>query len=1022
MMDNSLNENVENEKENESFLKENKIIFKKYHPIKAIGKGTFSTVYASINIITKALVAIKAEKRGKDNIQLLQSEAFLLYSLRGFGIPEVLSYGRIKTHNILVLPLLGKSLLDMFILGNSNTNINDICSVAIQILDRIEWVHSNNIVYRDIKPENFLFGKKDNDVLYLIDFGLCRKYKSSRTGKHIKPKCLGKFTGTSRYASVYAMAGNEQSRRDDIESIGYMIIFFMKKRLPWQGIKGRTYKECYHKLFLMKKYMKIEELCKNLPREIIDYMNIAKAMKFEQEPDYKHLKDLFKSILKKNNVIFDKYIYSWCRKEISNSKDYNAKNNDKKIERKTSPQNRLYKKIQENIEKKIKYIPSTNIRQISANDKSKNITINSYDNSMKNKMGINSELSNTMKVMINKNINSINSGSIEPTGINLPRINSDKNIYKDNFISFRGNSHIKKHYSPDNKKNIFLSLKEDNNNKNSNSLLRRENMQKDGNVNRKIISFSPISNSKYIKVNYNNIINYEGTNNKKNNLIKISKIIPNNANNLKNNNIINNNNIIYNTFNTFNTYNSFNNTIDKSINNNINKIYQRKPEEINNYQNYERIKQKSIIINKDEVKINKISNVNVNNVNINNANNKNRNKMIKIVSPLVENNAKSLNNKMNGKLNKIPIKISSIDVTLNSNKSFNDIKKGQRFINNKLNDQKKNLQDYSKIPLMGYADKVNKNNRNNSNSKNNRKININSLNENNLSNMRNNSNYYNNYKRNNVIKDRKNLIGLKFFNNINNSTNKNKSLNNFNSIQNIDKNDLNEILKLKGNINKNSNNSKNKQNTLNAESKKILKTYSTKSGSNSLEKVRNINYSTTNNLQKAIRNNASHYVNCSINTIYHSNNSLSKNHKKDFKLSNKKIEKIYVNKNKKVKNSIRINKNHIFYNNSFNNINSLQNNNNNERYHKGNNNLNIINDKTILIKMEPKMLSNHSTKIDNKSSTLNKTNDTIKSYNNIIKDNNCCIDKFKTEEISIENKVNRINKYKIIRNKVSQYN
>ena len=103
--------------------------------------------------------------------------------------------------------------------------------MAIQILDRIEWIHSNNIVYRDIKPENFLFGKKDPEVLYLIDFGLCRKYKSSTTGKHIKPKNMGKFTGTSRYASLYAMAGNEQSRRDDIESIGYMIIFLMKKKI-----------------------------------------------------------------------------------------------------------------------------------------------------------------------------------------------------------------------------------------------------------------------------------------------------------------------------------------------------------------------------------------------------------------------------------------------------------------------------------------------------------------------------------------------------------------------------------------------------------------------------------------------------------------------------------------------------------------------------------------------------------------------------------------------------------------------
>ena len=235
--------------EKDIFILQNKLIFKKFRPIQQIGKGTFSSVYLALNTKTNTYVAIKAEKRDQKSIELLEDEAFLLYSLRGYGIPSVLSYGKTKTFNILVLPLLGKSLLDLFIIKNRNIHINDICLIAIQILERIQWIHSNNIVYRDIKPENFLFGKKDPEVLYLIDFGLCRKFKSSNTGKHIKPKNLGKFTGTSRYASVYAMAGNEQSRRDDIESIGYMIIFLMKKRLPWQGIKGNSYKECYHKLF-----------------------------------------------------------------------------------------------------------------------------------------------------------------------------------------------------------------------------------------------------------------------------------------------------------------------------------------------------------------------------------------------------------------------------------------------------------------------------------------------------------------------------------------------------------------------------------------------------------------------------------------------------------------------------------------------------------------------------------------------------------------------------------------------------
>ena len=1019
-MDNPFNESIENEKEKDSFLKQNQILFKKYHPIKPIGKGTFSTVYASINIITKAFVAIKIEKRGKDNIELLESEAFLLYSLRGFGIPEVLSYGRTKTHNILVLPLLGKSLLDIFILRNSVININDICGVAIQILDRIEWVHSNNIVYRDIKPENFLFGKKDNDVLYLIDFGLCRKYKSSTTGEHIKPKNLGKFTGTSRYASVYAMAGYEQSRRDDIESIGYMIIFFMKKRLPWQGIKGRTYKECYHKLFLMKKYMKIEELCKGLPKEIIEYMNYAKEMKFEQEPNYKYLKDLFRTILKKNNIIFDKYIYSWCRKDVLNNKDYIAKKySNQQIERKSSPYNRPYKKIEENIEYKKKTIPSSGVKQIEINDKNKNITLNSYENSIKKIIEINSELSNTMKVMVNKNINSINSGFMEPTRIKMSRMNSDKNIYKDNLISFKGNNDMKKHYSPDDKKHIYLSLKEDNNNKNNNSLVKKSNIQKNGNKNR-IIRITPITNTKYINDNNNNIINNTGNHFNKINQINKAKIYVNNPNiNTKNNNIINNNNnIIYNTYNTFNTYNSFNNTIDKSSNNNINKIYQRRPEEINNYQNYERIKKQIFEINNDKInKINKIQNVNINNVNINNVNINNRNNMIKIYTPLVEKNAKSLNNIINrNNINKNPIKNGSINIRLNSNNSEKNIKSGQKIVNNKFNGKKKTigLDDYFSIPLFGYTEKDNKIINNETHTpKNIKKIFIRNLNEHNNTNMNNKNN--SNYKNISNKKKEGNSLNIKFLRNIENSmSNSNKFYNNYNSIQINGNNNLNELFNLKRNVNNNLNNNTIKNNTLNRENMKIIKV-KMRDSANSRDKnsIANNIFSNIKIIANNKKNNLYREINCSNNSLNRSNNSSLKN-----KIKNNKLSKQYQNKNKKPINSIRINKNNIFQNNSFRNLISLQNNKNNECYHKGNNDTNKM--KTKLIKMEPKMLSNHSMKIMNNSSTINKTNSTIPNNNNIIKDHNYYINRFKTEEISIGSKVNRINKYKIIRNKEIQ--
>ena len=473
-----MNESSKEEKPYDiSLLNNNKLYFKKYKPIKVIGKGTFSKVYLSLNTKENTYVAIKAEKKEKNGVELLESEAFFLYSIRGIGIPEVITFGKTKTHNLLIMPLLGRSLLDLTIQKKQNMSLNDVCLIAIQILDRIEWIHSNNIIYRDIKPENFLFGKTDPEILYIIDFGLCKKYRSSNTGKHIRPTNLGKFTGTSRYASVYAMAGFEQSRRDDIESIGYMIIFLMKKKLPWMGIKGKSYKECYHKLYLMKKYMDMKELCKGLPSEMIDYMNKAKALAFEEKPDYKYLKNLFYTILKKNDFNLECKLFSWLKKEDeqnetkSNSTYHKEVTSNKRL-RKSSPQNRLYQKIKSSIENKKNIIQikeslktsdrsdKTDFTSTNTEPKSSIISQNNnmdMPNSKKKGSDIiqlkdNTETSNTMKVMLDKNITSGCDENIEEEKFEIDR---KENIFNGKKIPFDLNAEerrrIKRSYSPQNK-------------------------------------------------------------------------------------------------------------------------------------------------------------------------------------------------------------------------------------------------------------------------------------------------------------------------------------------------------------------------------------------------------------------------------------------------------------------------------------------------------------------------------------------------------------------------------------------
>ena len=356
----------------DNFMKENLTIFKKYQIKKKLGEGAFGDVYMGTCIETNELVAIKVEPK-KIVKPLLETEAFFLYSLKGLGIPEVLSFGRIKNYNVLVEPLLDKSLFDIFNERRKRLPLEDICLIAIQIIDRIKWVHSKNIVHRDIKPDNFLIGRKDPNIIYLIDFGLSKKYRSSKTNKHLRFGFTGKLTGTVRFASANALRGGEQSRRDDLESIGYMLIYFMRGKLPWQGVTGEKKIERYLKIYKMKKNVSPEDLCKSLPRQMVEFMRYIKQLEFEQDPDYKYLRGLFESILKKRNESNDQLIFSWIKLD-----DFpNLKNPVNPATRRDSPQSRLYRKIQKNLDNEHKRNNSSDKDSAQKSFKTLTVTMNS---------------------------------------------------------------------------------------------------------------------------------------------------------------------------------------------------------------------------------------------------------------------------------------------------------------------------------------------------------------------------------------------------------------------------------------------------------------------------------------------------------------------------------------------------------------------------------------------------------------------------------------------------------------------
>jgi serine/threonine protein kinase len=219
------------------------------------------------------------------------------------------------------MELLGKSLDILFQEQKKKFSIKTVSMIGIQMLERIEFIHNKYIIHRDIKPDNFLMGlDTKSHIIYLLDFGLSKKYRSTKTKQHIKFTSNNKLTGTARYASINALNGNEQSRRDDLEAIGYVLIFFLKGNLPWQGLKVNKGEDRYKKIYIKKKNTSPEILCEGLPSEFKDYIIYTRNLGFEDEPDYSYLKGLFVRVLEKENYYYD-FWFDWMKEkpDVSNN-------------------------------------------------------------------------------------------------------------------------------------------------------------------------------------------------------------------------------------------------------------------------------------------------------------------------------------------------------------------------------------------------------------------------------------------------------------------------------------------------------------------------------------------------------------------------------------------------------------------------------------------------------------------------------------------------------------------------------
>ncbi|CAK7230961.1 hypothetical protein SBRCBS47491_007768 [Sporothrix bragantina] len=284
-----------------------------------VGEGTFCVVFRGEllpGIRTDAKgkpVAAKFELRKNDATQLRNE--FRMYKKldKCDGIPRIYTFGEMDFHKVLVMDLLGPSLESLFQDCSRRFSLKTVAMLALQMITRIETLHEHDLIYRDIKPENFLMGLPGTDAaneVYLIDYGMAKVYRDPDTNQHIPYGDAQSLSGTARYMSINAHCRRNQSRRDDLEALGHVFMYFARGNLPWQSVKTPVNDPRYDQMCEKKQATTIDELCRGFPPEMAQYLTYTRGLTFEQDPDYDYLRGLFNKILDDEGAVADG-VFDW---------------------------------------------------------------------------------------------------------------------------------------------------------------------------------------------------------------------------------------------------------------------------------------------------------------------------------------------------------------------------------------------------------------------------------------------------------------------------------------------------------------------------------------------------------------------------------------------------------------------------------------------------------------------------------------------------------------------------------------
>ena len=312
-----------------------------------IGEGSFGIIFEGENILnggSKNPVAIKFEPRRSDSPQL--RDEFRAYRILNDvrGIPHAYYFSQEGIHNILIIDLLGPSLEDLFEWCSRKFSVKTTAMLAKQMIDRVRSIHEHDLIYRDIKPDNFLISEfqrelsdgsvvkscatssgGDANLIYVVDFGMAKQFRDPNTKQHIPYRERKSLSGTARYMSINTHFGREQSRRDDLESLGHVFFYFLRGSLPWQGLKALNNKAKYEKIGLTKQRLKPTDLLTpEIPKQFAEYLSYCRSLRFDQDPDYDYLISLMTQIMQENGYEEDGH-YDWM--DLNGGQGWNIKVN-----------------------------------------------------------------------------------------------------------------------------------------------------------------------------------------------------------------------------------------------------------------------------------------------------------------------------------------------------------------------------------------------------------------------------------------------------------------------------------------------------------------------------------------------------------------------------------------------------------------------------------------------------------------------------------------------------------------------